>query len=204
MPPVIAIDAMGGDRAPGEIVAGALAAVDACDVDILLVGRADAIRAAPARRQRARRASRCSQPPKSSRCTTNRPRRCARRRTRRSCAPRKPSATAAPAAMVGAGNTGATMAAALLRFGRIKGVHRPAIAVPLPGARRGPPAVARRRRRHRRSRTGVAGRVGRARARVRPRPARRRRTDDRAACRTARKRARATRCASARRSCSPT
>ena len=34
--------------------------------------------------------------------------------------------------MVGAGNTGATMAAALLRFGRIKGVHRPAIAVPLP------------------------------------------------------------------------
>jgi glycerol-3-phosphate acyltransferase PlsX len=35
-------------------------------------------------------------------------------------------------AMVGAGNTGATMAAALLRMGRIKGVHRPAIAVPLP------------------------------------------------------------------------
>ena len=34
--------------------------------------------------------------------------------------------------MVGAGNTGATMAAALLRFGRIKGVHRPAIAVPMP------------------------------------------------------------------------
>jgi glycerol-3-phosphate acyltransferase PlsX len=36
------------------------------------------------------------------------------------------------AAMVGAGNTGATMAAALLRCGRIKGVHRPAIAVPIP------------------------------------------------------------------------
>ena len=35
-------------------------------------------------------------------------------------------------AMVGAGNTGATMAAALLRFGRIKGVHRPAIAIPMP------------------------------------------------------------------------
>ena len=34
--------------------------------------------------------------------------------------------------MVGAGNTGATMAAALLRMGRIRGVHRPAIAVPVP------------------------------------------------------------------------
>jgi len=35
-------------------------------------------------------------------------------------------------ALVGAGNTGATMAAALLRMGRIKGVQRPAIAVPVP------------------------------------------------------------------------
>jgi phosphate acyltransferase len=35
-------------------------------------------------------------------------------------------------AMVSAGNTGATMAAALLRMGRIKGVARPAIATPIP------------------------------------------------------------------------
>jgi glycerol-3-phosphate acyltransferase PlsX len=35
-------------------------------------------------------------------------------------------------AMMSAGNTGATMAAALLRMGRIKGVHRPAIATALP------------------------------------------------------------------------
>jgi glycerol-3-phosphate acyltransferase PlsX len=34
--------------------------------------------------------------------------------------------------MVGAGNTGATMAAALLRYGRIKGAARPAIGVPIP------------------------------------------------------------------------
>jgi glycerol-3-phosphate acyltransferase PlsX len=34
--------------------------------------------------------------------------------------------------MVSAGNTGATMAAALLRMGRISGVSRPAIAVPVP------------------------------------------------------------------------
>src|SRR5207244_1676256 len=36
------------------------------------------------------------------------------------------------AAMVSAGNTGATMASALLRRGRIKGVARPAIATPIP------------------------------------------------------------------------
>ena len=38
-------------------------------------------------------------------------------------------------AMVSAGNTGATMASALLRMGRIKGVSRPAIATPDPRAR---------------------------------------------------------------------
>lgn len=39
-------------------------------------------------------------------------------------------------AMISAGNTGATMASALLRMGRIKGVNRPAIAttVPVPGS----------------------------------------------------------------------
>jgi glycerol-3-phosphate acyltransferase PlsX len=131
MRPVIAVDAMGGDRAPGEIVAGALAAVDACDVDILLVGRPHAIAAHlpngaapdrvaileaseviemhedPANAVRTRKDSslvRCAE------------------------AVRDGSASA----MVGAGNTGATMAAALLRFGRITGVHRPAIAIPMP------------------------------------------------------------------------
>ena len=44
-------------------------------------------------------------------------------------------------AMVSAGNTGATMAAALLRMGRIKGVKRPAIATPIPVPGGGPPTV---------------------------------------------------------------
>src|SRR5205807_8766248 len=35
-------------------------------------------------------------------------------------------------AMVSAGNTGATMASALLRMGRLRGVSRPAIATPIP------------------------------------------------------------------------
>jgi phosphate acyltransferase len=41
-------------------------------------------------------------------------------------------------AMISAGNTGATMASALLRMGRIKGVARPAIATPIPVPGHGP------------------------------------------------------------------
>ena len=65
-------------------------------------------------------------------------------------------------AMVSAGNTGATMASALLRMGRIKGVSRPAIAtpIPVPGWAGHPDGPARRRRQRR-----VPARVARA---VRP------------------------------------
>ena len=64
-------------------------------------------------------------------------------------------ATARPTRWSSAGNTGATMAAALLRMGRIKGVARPAIAVPIPvpGQRAADPG---RRRRHRRLHRRVA------------------------------------------------
>ena len=41
-------------------------------------------------------------------------------------------------AMVSAGNTGATMASALLRMGRLPGVHRPCIATPIPNPGRSP------------------------------------------------------------------
>ena len=63
--------------------------------------------------------------------TSPRPRR-ARRRTSSLVRGARRSARARADAMVSAGNTGATMAAALLRLGRIQGVARPAIAVPIP------------------------------------------------------------------------
>jgi len=129
--PVIAIDAMGGDRAPAEIVAGALRAVDAFDVDVLLVGREEAIEPhlaggiAPARVAvlDAPEVIAMDEEPAS-----------AVRAKKDSSIVRCAEAVhdGRAAAMVGAGNTGATMAAALLRFGRIKGVHRPAIALPIP------------------------------------------------------------------------
>ena len=92
----IAVDAMGGDRAPGEIVAGALAAVDQLGVEVLLVGHRGRRAGRAARRQAARRRRAAWPAPRSSRCTTSRASRCAPRRTPRSCAPRRRCVTVAP------------------------------------------------------------------------------------------------------------
>jgi phosphate acyltransferase len=126
---VIALDAMGGDRAPEEIVAGGVAAAEQLDVDVLLVGRPEVLGPlvpAGARGVRIEPASdviAMSEEPAS-----------AVRTKKDSSIVRSAEAVrdGRAHAMVGAGNTGATMAAALLRFGRIKGVARPAIAVPIP------------------------------------------------------------------------
>ena len=127
----VAIDAMGGDNAPGAIVAGALQAVDELGVDVVLVGLDDAIRAElpsgvpPSGVE----VVACTQviemhdEPGSS------------VRTRKDASVVRAAEWVRDGkvdAMVGAGNTGATMASALLRFGRIKGVSRPAIGVPIP------------------------------------------------------------------------
>ena len=115
---------MGGDRAPDEVVAGALRARDEHGIDVILVGRPDALGdtgglkvvaatevidmgddpGVAVRRKKDASMVRCAE------------------------AVRDGSASA----MVSAGNTGAVMASALLRMGRIRGVQRPAIATPLP------------------------------------------------------------------------
>src|SRR3954464_2637084 len=41
--PIVAIDAMGGDDAPGVVIEGALLAVDAFGAEVVLVGQKDAI-----------------------------------------------------------------------------------------------------------------------------------------------------------------
>ena len=128
--PVVAIDAMGGDRAPAEIVAGALRCLDEADVDVLLVGDPDAIAAhlpdAAPRGLDVLAASEVIEMHEEPAAAV---------RTKRASS----IVLAAQAvrdgradAMVGAGNTGATMAAALFAYGRIKGIARPAIAVPIP------------------------------------------------------------------------
>ncbi|HXY80231.1 MAG TPA: phosphate acyltransferase PlsX [Gaiellaceae bacterium] len=122
----IAVDAMGGDRGPGQIVAGALAARDA-GLTPLLVGPAAldthglelleapdviAMHEKPAEAVRAK--------PQSSLVAAVRA-----------------VGEGRADAVVSAGNTGAMLAAGLLELRRIPGVLRPAIAVPIP-ARRGP------------------------------------------------------------------
>src|SRR6187397_2347827 len=122
---------MGGDRAPAEIVAGGVRAAAELDVGILLVGQPDAIAShlpdgvAPAGVEVLAASDVIAMDDEPAAAV----------RTKKDsslvvCARTVKDGRAQ--AMVGAGNTGATMAAALLGMGRIKGVHRPAIAVPLP------------------------------------------------------------------------
>lgn len=118
----IAVDAMGGDNAPNEIVAGAVQASQ-LGIPVILVGpenlegrqgldlivaseviEMDEDAAQGARRKKDSTLIRAAEAVRDGRAS----------------------------AMISAGNTGATMAAALLRMGRIKNVNRPAIATPIP------------------------------------------------------------------------
>ena len=124
---------MGGDRAPGEIVAGARRAADELGIPVVLVGPSDGslgdtgglevlpafevigMNDDPAQSVRAKKDSSL---------------------VRAAEAVRDGRASA----MVSAGNTGAAMASALLRMGRLPGVARPAIAALIPAVT-GRPAV---------------------------------------------------------------
>jgi glycerol-3-phosphate acyltransferase PlsX len=122
----IAVDAMGGDSAPREIVAGAIQAV-ADGVDVILVGRSADVLAVPGGRDfpliEASEVIAMDEDPAQG-----------VRRKKDSSLVRAAEAVrdGKASAMVSAGNTGAAMASALLRIGRIRGVSRPAIATPIP------------------------------------------------------------------------
>ena len=118
----VAVDALGGDKAPAEIVAGAKQAA-AEGIPVLLVGPADLQDIGELPVHVATEFIDMHEDPASS--VRN----------------KKDSTLVVSAelvrdgkasAMISAGNTGATMASALLRMGRIKGVKRPAIATPIP------------------------------------------------------------------------
>jgi glycerol-3-phosphate acyltransferase PlsX len=127
----VAVDAMGGDKAPEEIVAGAHRAVAELGVEVVRVGQpqvlgpiAGDLEVIPASE-----VIPMSADPGSS-----------VRRMKDSSLVRAAEAVrdGKASAMISAGNTGATMASALLRMGRIKGVARPAIATPIPVPGAGP------------------------------------------------------------------
>jgi glycerol-3-phosphate acyltransferase PlsX len=133
----IALDAVGGDFGLTPNIEGAIQAANAFGVELLLVGPADKIRAELSARGIAEGdarfliadapsavgmdeepASACRSKPQASIMVAA-----------RSCVEGK------AAGFVSAGNSGATMVAALLNFKRVPGVLRPAIACPIPTAK---------------------------------------------------------------------
>jgi glycerol-3-phosphate acyltransferase PlsX len=120
----VAVDAMGGDRAPAEIVTGAREVAGAGDIGVLLVGLEGQM-------------GDTGDLPLLH-CTEvigmdDDPGNGVRRKKDSSLVRAAEAVRDGKAmAMVSAGNTGATMASALLRMGRLPGVIRPAIATPIP------------------------------------------------------------------------
>lgn len=127
----IAIDAMGGDHAPAEIVTGALRAREELEVEVLLVGNPQQIEASLPQQTNL---GQMEIIPASEAITMD--------EEPLSGIRRKPKASINVAmdlvkqkradAVVSAGHSGAAMAAALLRLGRLKGIDRPAIGAVFP------------------------------------------------------------------------
>jgi phosphate acyltransferase len=136
----IAIDAMGGDHAPGEIVAGALRAREELGVDVLLVGDPQQIEAAL--------------PPKTNLgqveivtaeeaiAMDEEPLNAVRRKRKASINVAMDLVKQQKAdAVFSAGHSGAAMASALLRLGRLPGIDRPAIGTVFPTIVAGQPVL---------------------------------------------------------------
>ncbi|MGF1520791.1 MAG: phosphate acyltransferase PlsX [Leptolyngbyaceae cyanobacterium] len=127
----IAIDAMGGDHAPAEIVAGAIRAKAELDAEILLVGDPDQIATAMPNPENLKAIE--IVPAEGIIEMHEEP---------LSALRRKPKASINVAmnlvkrdradAVVSAGHSGAAMASALLRLGRLRGIDRPAIGAVFP------------------------------------------------------------------------
>ena len=115
---------MGGDNAPHEIIAGAQKAIDNHGIPVLLVGKPEVLETM----------TEIPILPASEIIEMDAEPGSSVRQMKDSSLVRAAEAVrdGAASAMVSAGNTGATMASALLRMGRIKNVARPAIATLLP------------------------------------------------------------------------
>lgn len=127
----IAVDAMGGDYAPAEIVAGAIRASAELDVDVLLVGDPDQIRAAGTGWESLRHVE--VVPAEGLIEMHEEPLTALRRKPKSSINVAVDLVKHGKAdAVVSAGHSGAAMAASLLRLGRLRGIERPAIGAVFP------------------------------------------------------------------------
>jgi phosphate acyltransferase len=126
MPSRVAVDALGGDRGPGEVIAGALDARSET-IEPVLFGPADLDARGLEHVVTTERIDMSDKPAEAVRA----------KRDSSLVAAVRSVADGSTQAVVSAGNTGAMLAAGLLELRRIPGVVRPAIAVPIP-AKRGP------------------------------------------------------------------
>jgi len=136
----IAIDAMGGDHAPAEIVAGALRAQAELGVEVLLVGEPQAIESSLKQHT-----SSCQLeivPAEDVVAMDEEPLVSLKRKPKASINVAMDLVKQKRAeAVVSAGHSGAAMAAALLRLGRLKGIDRPAIGAVFPTMVAGKPVL---------------------------------------------------------------
>jgi phosphate acyltransferase len=120
----VAVDAMGGDRAPEEIVAGALEAASD-EVEPVLFGRREALEPIAGELEIVHADEIVAMDDKPSDAARD-------KRASSMFAACRAVGEGDAGAVVSAGNTGAMLAAGLLEIRRLPDVHRPAIAVPLP------------------------------------------------------------------------
>ena len=128
----IAVDAMGGDFAPNEIIAGAIRASEELAVDVFLVGDQAAIEAY-LKEHHAHSHNLQIIAAEESVGMHEEPLTAIRRKPKASINVAMDLVKKGKAdAVVSAGHSGAAMAAALLRLGRVKGIDRPAIGAVFP------------------------------------------------------------------------
>ena len=118
----IAIDAMGGDYAPEEVVLGAIEAVKAYKYDVVLVGDEKKIRKVMAEHGAE----------ESERLTIVHAQAIRKKKDASIVVATRLVKEGVCDAVVAPGSTGAAVTAALLGLGRIKGIERPCIATPIP------------------------------------------------------------------------
>lgn len=137
----IAIDAMGGDKAPDEVVAGALAAAQSLDVTVILVGDEAAIRGALGKSGHGSTPGALPRnveiyPASQIVDMDEAPMQAMRKKQDSSLAVATRLHKEGKAdAVLSAGNTGAAAAFALFTLGRITGIDRPGIATVFPTAK---------------------------------------------------------------------
>ena len=126
-----AVDAMGGDNAPLSVVEGARTACEALGVEVVLVGDASAIESALKSFGPIPSSISIIHTPTVIRMDES-PLMVRRKKDASICIATEQVRSKEAVAVISAGNTGASMAAALFILGTLPGVDRPAIATPLP------------------------------------------------------------------------